>query len=185
MTADNVSLREQVDRLTQDVTRLTRAQSAYIVFKDAKDHQFESGKAKLTPDLRKFIDDTVVPQIDQNAESLGVDTIVVIGHTDGQNIRNTSNVDSYLHHVADMQTAPDSLIPGSNVDLGMMRSLAVIAELRHIQRSGRGLKRIRSTDGFRPYSAGPFLSTNGGWAPQDETNDLQRRRIEIRFLKGE
>ncbi len=69
------------------------------------------------------------------------------------------------------------LQPGSNADLGLMRSLSVVKELQAIQAQGK-LQNVQ----FHAYSAAQlFLPNSEAFAPVDRDSDSTRRRIEIRF----
>ena len=113
-----------------------------------------------------------------------IDVIEVIGHTDGQPIsginspteNNYSNLDYSLEKVNLGKLPVAQLRPGSNTDLGIMRALAVVQELK---KSGGGILKLN----FRAYSAGQLLLQDGQPAPIDKTDTPERRRIEIRFTK--
>ncbi|MDE5101579.1 MAG: hypothetical protein O4807_00835, partial [Trichodesmium sp. St19_bin2] len=74
---------------------------------------------------------------------------------------------------------------GSNIDLGIMRALAVVRKLQDIQKSEGRLKSLDPLKGFRAYSSGPLTLKNGEFAQPNENPDQQRRRIEIRFTNSE
>jgi hypothetical protein len=146
--------------------------------------EFESGKATLSGDLEKYVRDKLVGQIEKAAEEYNVNTVVVIGHTDGKNVpQKISNVDTSVGGVIAGTVGVETLVPGSNVDLGMMRALAVVTLLKNIQRTAGQMTRIDTEHGFRAYSAGAFLTKEGELAPLDNDNDPKRRRIEIRFIR--
>ena len=73
------------------------------------------------------------------------------------------------------------MTPGSNLDLGMMRALAII-ELLQKSRSEGWLKRIAY---FFPYSAGQAIGLDKKIILEDtDIEDRVRRRIEIRLLRS-
>ena len=76
--------------------------------------------------------------------------------------------------IANGKTTINTLNPGSNADLGLMRALAVIQEIQKTKR----LKNIK----FRAYSAGQLYLFSGNLAPINRKPDETRRRIEIRFI---
>ena len=65
---------------------------------------------------------------------------------------------------------------GSNTDLGIMRALAVVQELK---KSGEKISKLN----FKAYSAGQLLLEDDSPAPVDKKDTTERRRIEIRFTK--
>jgi hypothetical protein len=179
-----VSLKNQIAKLEEElVHRHSQEFPPNILIEEAKG-KFASGSAMLTKPLKDYIRDTVVPQIESTSQKFGIDTIMIIGHTDGRPLgRQNSTLDESAANVTENQILPDHMKPGSNVDLGMMRALAVITELRSIQSQGGHLSRIDAKTGFRAYSAGPFLTPEGAWAAPEKKDDEKRRRIEIRFLR--
>ena len=70
------------------------------------------------------------------------------------------------------------LVPGSNVDLGLLRAISVKAELES-SLSGD----ITQAVGFRVLSAGSTISPDGSFLPAENLDESSRRRIEIRFLR--
>jgi hypothetical protein len=143
--------------------------------------RFALGSAELTPAFAGAIRSRILPLLETMARSCGCDTIEVIGHTDGVAVRGgLSELDHGLA-AALLDGGIDDLQAGSNVDLGMMRALAVVALLREGHRAGR-LAGVRF---FAPYSAGQMLLPDGtlslGAAARE---DAQRRRIEIRLLRS-
>lgn len=125
-------------------------------------------------DLRLAIVDAYFP-LTQQRNTYVVD---VIGHTDGQiNVNSSGNLDEMLEEASLGNQPLNNLKPGSNADLGLMRALAVVKQLREIQQQGdlKGLE-------FRAYSAAQLILPNSGnFAPKDRNPDATRRRIEIRF----
>ncbi|CAD5951447.1 hypothetical protein PCC9214_02581 [Planktothrix tepida] len=154
-----------------------------IVIKDSdRDAQgrslkFETGKADLPEGLRIFIEGNVVEKLEEFSKVYQGYVVDVIGHTDGQETFNpASNLDQILEQVAQGNQPVKNLKPGSNADLGLMRSLAVVKKLQAIQEQGR-LKGLK----FRAYSAAQLFLPSGQYASQNRASDETRRRIEIRF----
>lgn len=114
-------------------------------------------------------------------EKYGIDTVEIIGHTDGQpNQGSTSNLDMLLEEAAATNTFTlNRLTPGSNADLGLMGALAIANELRKGQAKQPKLAGLQ----FRAYSAGQLYLPNGELAPLGRKPDPSRRRIEVRFTR--
>jgi flagellar motor protein MotB len=105
----------------------------------------------------------------------------VIGHTDSLPVNSgRSNLDEKLISAFNQEQTPN-LVPGSNLDLGMMRALSIIRYLKQAQKQGK-LTQIKY---FLPYSAGQMLKPNHtlDTSPQKTENE-RRRRIEMRLLKS-
>ncbi|NEO51962.1 MAG: flagellar motor protein [Okeania sp. SIO3B5] len=156
-----------------------------IVITAAQGYDFPSGSAELTDALNGYIRNTLVPNIEENIQKFDVDTVVIIGHTDGQPVAEPfSNLDGLVEEVATGNESVGKLKEGSNVDLGLMRALAVVRKLQDIQKSEGKLRSLDPLKGFRAYSAGPLILRNGEFAQPNENPDQERRRIEIRFTKS-
>lgn len=140
--------------------------------------RFGTGSYLLKPE---FIDalDQRLPEIRENIARYRIDTVEVIGHTDGQPSPGSSNLDMLL---PDVQRRPGlrGFQPGSNTELGLMRALAVSNYLR-LKLDASGLKGIN----IRPYSAGSLIESSGFYSPADTKDRANRRRIELRFTRQE
>jgi outer membrane protein OmpA-like peptidoglycan-associated protein len=161
--------------LLQSISIAKKLESASPIIIDEKsgNFKFPSGSAELTPDLQKYIQNTILPAI-QNATRQGnIDFIQVIGHTDSQGISNASNLDSKLTSAAIGSEKINALRAGSNTDLGLMRAVAVVQFL-----NTNKLSKVK----FRAYSAGQLYMPSGELAKIDRGADDTRRRIEIRFI---
>ena len=101
----------------------------------------------------------------------------IIGHTDGQVNFGNGNLDRQLEEVAQGKSSVESLKPGSNADLGLMRALEVVKQLQTVQEQTGRLKGVQ----FRPYSAAQLQLPSGEFAGANRNPDANRRRIEIRF----
>ncbi|QIZ71023.1 flagellar motor protein [Oxynema aestuarii] len=151
-----------------------------IVIRDTGSYRFESGSAQVPDALESYVRSQLVPQIEANAKQYQIDVVEIIGHTDGQpNESSASNLDRSLEQVARGNTAVSQLVPGSNADLGLMRSLAVVQILQNIQKNEKRLQGLE----FRAYSAAQLVSPSGGFADINRNADETRRRIEIRFTR--
>ena len=157
-----------------------------ITIQNTGQYAFSLGQANLTPELREYIDEEIVPKIRDYFQNYDINTIEVIGHTDGLEIqKTTSNLDELLNKVAIEDRPIEDLRAGSNADLGLMRALAVIKELQNKEElikifQQKGLKQDKV---FRAYSSAQLYLPNGQIAPTDPNADQERRRIEIRFTK--
>ncbi|MCS6782814.1 MAG: hypothetical protein NZ482_06505 [Gloeomargarita sp. SKYG98] len=153
-----------------------------IVIPDNEAFRFPVGSAELSSALRQYIWEDLVEKIIANRRRFGIDTIEIIGHTDGQPNRGArSNLDMLLEVSAATNTL-QRLTPGSNVDLGLMRALAIANELHKIQAQRPELEELKGLN-FRAYSAGQLYLPTGEIAPPDRSNDSSRRRIEVRFTR--
>ncbi|MEN9251654.1 MAG: hypothetical protein Q6L58_04385 [Thermostichales cyanobacterium BF3_bins_165] len=150
-----------------------------IVIPDNEAFRFPTGSANLSRPLQQYIREGLVQSILFNRYRYNVDTIEIIGHTDGQpNRENNSNLDLMLEESVAVN-ALDRLIPGSNVDLGLMRALAIINELRKLQAENPELRGLN----FRAYSAGQLYLHDGTFSSPNRKSDSSRRRIEVRFTR--
>ncbi len=143
-------------------------------------YRFESGSATVPQAFRNALQNRIIPLLDSLSDHYDCDAIEVVGHTDETHIEPpTSNLDENI--ITSFNNGRvESLQPGSNVDLGMMRALAIMTILKRAQRRGY-LKKI---DYFFPYSAGQMIKLNRRIPTTEERRpDRARRRIEIRLLK--
>ncbi len=156
-----------------------------IIITAAEGYDFPSGSAELPSSLETYINGDLARKVEENIKEFDVDTVVVIGHTDGQAVDSSvSNIDSLVERVAVGGTSIKDLSAGSNADLGLMRALAVVRKLQDMQKQGGRLKGLDPRKGFRVYSAGQLMLKNGEFAQQNSNPDKERRRIEIRFTKS-
>jgi len=148
-----------------------------VVIQDSGEYQFASGSAILPVELRNYISTDLVNLIEQISQQNNLYVVEIIGHTDGQvNFNSTSNLDQQLEAVANGKKPINSLIPGSNADLGLMRSLEVVKQLQATQKQDR-LPGVQ----FRAYSAAQLQLPSGEFASASRQPSASRRRIEIRF----
>jgi outer membrane protein OmpA-like peptidoglycan-associated protein len=161
--------------LLQSISIAKKLESASPIIIDEKsgNFKFPSGSAELTPDLRKYIQTTILPEIKKATEKGNIDFIQIIGHTDSQGISNFSNLDGKLTSAATGNEKVNTLKAGSNTDLGLMRAVAVVQFLN--------TKKLGKVN-FRAYSAGQLYMPSGELAKIDRGADDTRRRIEIRFI---
>ncbi|MGB6297715.1 MAG: hypothetical protein WBF90_16245 [Rivularia sp. (in: cyanobacteria)] len=165
-----------------------------IILIPSKDLSFEPSKAfpKNGPnELRNYIKDKIVPQIEEQLKLSKVDMIEVIGHTDGNPISKAGNLDkNLLNDLARLDAKKinfntlverfKKLQAGSNADLGLIRALIVVKTLQDLQRTGECKCKVKA---FRAYSAAQLYlpGNNPKPAPSNQNDNPNRRRIEIRF----
>jgi outer membrane protein OmpA-like peptidoglycan-associated protein len=163
-----------ISRELQNAKEKLKSAEPIIIDERSGQFKFPSGRAEVTNDLRTYIKTKVIPEIEKATKQGNIDFIQVIGHTDGQAIKNIGNLDTTLTSAATGTETITSLKAGSNADLGLMRSVAVVQLLQQT----KGLKNVK----FRAYSAAQLYSPDGKLATVDQSADDSRRRIEIRFI---
>ena len=150
----------------------------------SKIYLFPSGKAQLSDAFRRNLAQKTFPELVDilKKHSGTVDTIEIVGHTDGDPVGSNSNLDRLIPQVLVGQDAAAKLKPGSNADLGLMRALAVREAWYE------WLKRMEFYElgriSVRCYSAGqtiPAVRAQENNIEQFRQRDAASRRIEIRF----
>jgi flagellar motor protein MotB len=186
---------EQAQATTEEVSRLeeqleeARAAAAekpdnppiVILSEQNQNYRFAVGSAKISDDFKQALDERIIPLLDRQSKRCNCDAIEVIGHTDSLPVNSgRSNLDENLIQAFNQQQTPQ-LVPGSNLDLGMMRALSIIRYLKQAQKEGE-LTQIKY---FLPYSAGQMLKPNHTLDTSAQTTENERRRrIEMRLLKS-
>ncbi|MDJ0590248.1 MAG: flagellar motor protein [Pleurocapsa sp. MO_226.B13] len=176
LLSSNQRSRSQIDSLQSEIKRLKSAPPV-VVIQDSGGYQFDSGSASLPEDLKDYITKDLVDRIERISQQRNLYVVEIIGHTDGQVNFGNGNLDQQLEQVAKGKQPVDSLKPGSNADLGLMRALEVVKQLQKVQEQTGRLEDVQ----FRPYSAAQIQLPTGDFAPIDRQPDASRRRIEIRF----
>ena len=156
------------------ISQKLKSASPIIIDEKSGNFKFPSGSAALTPDLKKYIEINIAPEIEKATKKDNIDFIQVIGHTDSQGISNASNLDGKLTSAATGKDKITDLKAGSNADLGLMRAIAVVQFLQQTKK----LDEVK----FRAYSAAQLYLPSGKLAAQNVIADDTRRRIEIRFV---
>jgi outer membrane protein OmpA-like peptidoglycan-associated protein len=161
---------------SQELNRKLQSATPITIDEKSGNFKFKSGSAELNPQLKKYVREKVIPEIEKTIKEKkgAIDFIQVIGHTDGQANNKASNLDQNIEAIANGKNTINTLNPGSNADLGLMRALAVIQEIKKTKR----FNNIK----FRAYSAGQLYLSSGDLAPVNRKADETRRRIEIRFI---
>ncbi len=176
LLSSNQQSRSQIDVLQSEIRRLKSAPPV-VVIQDSGGYQFESGSANLPEELKDYITMDLVDRIERISQQRNLYVVEIIGHTDGQVNFGNGNLDRQLEAVAEGKQPVDSLKPGSNADLGLMRALEVVKQLQAVQEQTGRLKGVQ----FRPYSAAQLQLPTGEFSPPNRDPDANRRRIEIRF----
>ena len=172
----NERSQNRVNILESEIQRLKSAPPV-VVIQDSGGYQFDSGSAKLPNNLKDYITMDLVDRIERISQQRNLYVVEIIGHTDGQVNFGSGNLDRQLEEVARGKQPVDSLKPGSNADLGLMRALEVVKQLQTVQEETGRLKGVQ----FRPYSAAQIQLPTGAFASPNRNPDASRRRIEIRF----
>jgi hypothetical protein len=112
-----------------------------------------------------------------------VDTLEILGHTDGVPVGgNGGNMDKKLAGVFNAGLAVAKLEAGSNVDLGLMRALAIRESwMKWIKMKHQNNPRLLDVN-VRCYSAAQTIPPIAGMPITAEDNPVARR-IEIRFTQ--
>ena len=172
----NERSQNRVNILESEIERLKSAPPT-VVIQDSGGYQFDSGSAKLPKDLKNYITIDLVDRIERISQQRNLYVVEIIGHTDGQVNFGSGNLDQQLEQVAQGKQPVDSLKPGSNADLGLMRALEVVKQLQTVQEQTGRLEGVQ----FHAYSAAQIQLPSGGFSPANREPDPSRRRIEIRF----
>ncbi len=176
LLSSNEQSRSQVNILQSAIKRLKSAPPV-VVIQDSGGYQFDSGSASLPKDLANYITVDLVERIERISQQRNLYVVEIIGHTDGQVNFGGGNLDQQLEEVAQGRRSVETLKPGSNADLGLMRALEVVKELQTVQEQTGRLEGVQ----FRAYSAAQLQLPTGDFATVNRTPDANRRRIEIRF----
>jgi len=167
--------------LTIAVAALARANNEkppLLRLTEKESFRFGTGSYTLSSQFRAALDSRL-PWIQEQIKKYRIDSVEVIGHTDGQPSPGSSNLDLLLpkagssSHLMGYQS-------GSNTDLGLLRALAVSNYLKAKLAAG-GVQNVI----VRPYSAGSLIAIDGAYAPADTKDRADRRRIELRFTRAE
>ena len=176
LLSSNQQSRSQINILQSEIRRLKSAPPV-VVIQDSGGYQFDSGSASLPEELKDYITMDLVDRIERISQQRNLYVVEIIGHTDGQVNFGNGNLDRQLEAVAQGKQPIDSLKPGSNADLGLMRALEVVKQLQAVQEQTGRLRGVQ----FRPYSAAQLQLPTGDFSPPNRDPDANRRRIEIRF----
>ena len=183
LNKDLAQCQRQRERFLSDIPRHDKP--PIITIRSDKGHFFASGSAAVSPDFggslrtggfREIAREILERNRDGN---LNVDTLEVIGHTDGIPMKGRGNLDERLPSVLSGEGDPGSLSAGSNNDLGLLRALAIKREWRRFVESHPERETLERVE-VRTYSAGQTLPVDGGSFRQQ---DPRARRIDLRLTK--
>lgn len=157
-----------------------------------EEYRFESGSALMGEAFARGLMDnefqTLANEILERSRGDGVkiDTLEVIGHTDGSPVATQGNFDSQLPMLLAGDVSNFSnLVPGSNNDLGLLRALAVKQKWSEFVEKNENREILEKID-VRCYSAGQTIPPKEVLNPQ--VNDFIEansgaRRIEMRLTR--
>ena len=166
--------------VVSSLNNATNQKPPLIKLTEAQSFRFETGSYKLSQEFKNRLN-RVTTNMVSDITKYRIDTIEVIGHTDGQPSPGISNLDIRLQNQFEKGgELIDGLLTGSNVDLGLLRALSVAAFLR---------EKLKHKEVVMPtilaYSASSLIDSNGKYQPADPSPQSQRRRIEIRFTRNQ
>ena len=162
------------------VTALIRAMNAkapIVTLQDTSAYRFKTGSFVLSSDFKHALSVNVIPEILRTVRCYGIDTVDIIGHTDGRPSAIGGNIDFKILEAFDSGKF-EKIVPGSNIDLGFMRALSVKKEIQ----SSFDDSALHNVN-LRVLSAGSTLDPSGKFVPAQIVDDSSRRRIEIRFFR--
>lgn len=147
----------------------------------AKDerYNFGLGSAVVPESFRADLLRNHIKEFARRSWLAGYTTCEVIGHTDETAVGSSLALDdeTFVRQARNGDFA--ALSAGSNVELGMLRALAVAHILEEERRKGN-LGKIRF---IKAYSAGQLVKLDQSRADGSGGADKARRRIEIRLVK--
>lgn len=160
------------------ISRIINERPPVIQLPDNERFRFPSGGYQLTSSFISALESEKIPEIKRILNCYGVDTLEIIGHTDGQPNARVSNLDLAFLSGKEPLALSMPMSAGSNVDLGLLRALSVQRAIQ--QRMRREIPDII----YRVYSAGSIINTSGRMESVKNQNEQERRRIEIRFTRS-
>jgi flagellar motor protein MotB len=181
----------------RDVDNLRQAlndKPPIIEVEESEVRRFKSGSAAMDDQFRNGLWQSEFKTLAQEilkrnaGQRRNVDTLEVIGHTDGQPVGGgKGNLDEALPLLLSGENGEiDVLKPGSNNDLGLMRALALKRAWRDfVTTQTEGRQELESIS-VRCYSAGQTLPANEAKNHSAEAYrepNEKSRRIEIRLTK--
>ena len=162
------------------VTTLIRAMNAkppVINLPDTEEYRFNTGSFNVSQSFSRALNENAIPEIESTIFCYGIDTIEIVGHTDGRPNTGRGNIDQTIE-AAFRTSDTKRVITGSNLDLGFMRAMAVKTEIEKSLLK-KGIRQVN----FRILSAGSTINEDGEFMPATNKDQRSRRRIEIRFLR--
>jgi hypothetical protein len=190
-------LKERIAQLELENRMLKRESPTFVIDERRSEFRFDSGSPMIKQDfaraLRSNFGENAAPFPDFAAKIIEspdrFNTLEIIGHTDGVPLTRSGNIDQRLPYLLAGELGDSSkLTPGSNNDLGLLRSLALKQEwLEYVDsflpiQHRELLKKVE----IRCYSAGQTILPMriNTPKPADFTkNDPRARRIEMRLTR--
>lgn len=153
-----------------------------ISLPETSGYKFQSGTADLTEEFTNLLEKAVFADIQKVLNRGDVNTVEIIGHTDGQSVRRRekSNLDVQLGAVLLGQQPPETLRSGSNADLGLVRAVAVRCKIE-AWLSSQGLSGRIQVRNYSAANSVPLTDKHNMSVFAGE--EAARRRIEIRFTQ--
>lgn len=152
-------------------------------------YRFESGSSEMGPEfvdsLRKNefarLSDEIIAR--QQEGRVKVDTLEIIGHTDGAAVSRAGNLDQKLPDLlAGGDVDMSAFSPGSNNDLGLLRALSVRRQWQSYIATRPGQAILKSIN-VRCYSAGQTVPPSPQGTNDYRSSNSAARRIEMRLTR--
>lgn len=184
---------EELKRKNTDLnTQLHDKPPNIRISEEKKEYRFESGSSVMGPDFVKGLNSNEFSRLAseiverQKEGRVKVDTLEIIGHTDGAPVGRGGNLDQMLPEILAGTRSDISLLsPGSNNDLGLLRALAVRMQWELYVETHQH-RDVLSKINIRCYSAGqtilPHPDTKAEIA-EFRKSDPSARRIEMRLTR--
>lgn len=182
---------KKIMRENEDLRRQLHDKPPNIQIVDKEGYRFESGSSAMGSDFISALRRNEFPVlaneiVDREAEGrVKVDTLEIIGHTDGAPLSSSGNLDKRLPDVLAGLLRISSLTPGSNNDLGLLRALAVREQWEGFI-DGHEKREILRKIHIRCYSAGQTIlpyAKEHAVADDFRQPDPLARRIEMRLTR--
>lgn len=186
---ENGDLKREKEELTKQLhdkppnIRISEEKQAY---------RFESGKSVMGREFIQGLNENEFSRlageiVDRQEEGrVKVDTLEIIGHTDGAPVGRGGNLDQRLPEIlAGTRSDLSSLSPGSNNDLGLLRALAVRIQWE-IYVETHPERDVLEKINVRCYSAGQTILPHPDTKPEVaefRKSDPSARRIEMRLTR--
>lgn len=182
---------KKIIRENEDLRRQLHDKPPNIQIVDKEGYRFESGSSAMGSDFTSALQRNEFPFlakeiVDREAEGrVKVDTLEIIGHTDGAPLSSAGNLDKKLPDVLAGRFEISTLTPGSNNDLGLLRALAVREQWEGFI-DGHEQRDILRKIHVRCYSAGQTIlpyAKDDAVADDFRQPDPHARRIEMRLTR--
>ena len=156
-----------------------------------REYRFGSGSAVMQPAFKenlnqrefKRLAEEIIKRNSQGAHR--VDTLEVVGHTDGEALHRRGNLDYKLPaYLSGIDQHIEELQPGSNNDLGLLRALSLRSAWGDFVR-GHPQHEVLEAVSVRCYSAGQTIPEGKNYKVPDSyrLREETLRRIEVRLTK--